>query len=74
MAAVALILGFLMISQVDAIEEYGRHSNGVAEYSFVTPVDCNTGLRDTGFALALGRTVVLKQHNTDGSVGEVCAE
>ena len=74
MAAIVLVLGFLMISQVDAVEEYGRHSNGVAEYSFVTPVDCETGLRKTGFSLALGRTVVLKQHNADGSVGQVCTE
>lgn len=74
MAAIAVILGFLVISQVDAVEEYGRHSNGMSEYSFVSPVACETGLRSTGFALALGKSVVLKQHNEDGSVGEVCLD
>ena len=72
MAAIAVIIGFLAFTQTEAMQEYGRHSNGVQEYSLVSPAPCDGGLHDTGYSISVFSRVVLKQHNEDGTVGKVC--
>ena len=74
MAAIAVLIGFLVFTQTEAVKEFGKHSNGVREYSFVEPVACDGGLHETGYSIAMGNRVVLKQHNKDGSVGKVCVK
>ena len=43
------------------------------EYVITFVGDCNTGLRDSGFAYAPTGGIMLKQVNKDGTVGDVCA-
>lgn len=65
----------LFFFPTEGMKEFRKHSNGMAQYEFVTAKDCGTGLRDTGFAFAPSGNVYLKQVNTDGTVApEVCHE
>ena len=36
--------------------------------------DCDSGLRGSGYAYAPGGSIMLKQVNRDGTVGEVCTD
>ena len=68
---IALVLG---ISSPE-YQDFRKHSNGNGAYSisFVNP--CETGLRDTGYALAPAKFVLFKQkplNNKDA--GPVCGE
>ena len=68
---VALILG---ISSPE-YKEFRKHSNGNDAYSisFVNP--CQTGLRDTGYALAPAKFVLFKQKPpSNKEAGPVCSE
>ena len=68
---VALVLG---ISSPE-YQEFRKHSNGNGAYSisFVNP--CETGLRDTGYALAPTKFVLFKQKPLDNrEAGPVCSE
>jgi len=72
MPLLVLALG-LFLFPTEGMKEFRKHSNGVAEYRFVTSKPCDTGLRDTGFALAPSGNVYLKQVNKDGTLApEVC--
>jgi len=63
----------LFLFPSEQMQEFRKHSNGMAEYRFVTVKECNTGLRDTGFSYAPSGRVYLKQVNTDGTIApEVC--
>ena len=56
----------------DPVAEFVREGNGNPVYEFAYVEDCETGKRDSGFALAPTGSVVLKQVNRDGTVGDVC--
>ena len=56
-------------------QEFRKHSNGNGAYSisFVNP--CETGLRDTGYALAPAKFVLFKQKPLNNKeAGSVCGE
>ena len=75
MAVVLIVLLGLVIFPSEEIKEFGRHSNGVQEYVFVTSKACPSGLRKSGYSYAPGGHVVLKQKNLDGTVSEpVCSD
>ena len=56
----------------DPLAEFVREGNGNPVYKFAYVEDCETGKRDSGFALAPTGSVVLKQVNRDGTIGNVC--
>ena len=69
--AVALVLG---VSSPE-YQEFRKHSNSNDAYSifFVNP--CETGLRDTGYALAPAKFVLFKQKPLNNKeAGPVCSE
>ena len=69
--AVVILVG-LGIYSSDAISEFRTHSNNNPQYVFAYVEDCDSGLRESGYAYALGGRIMLKQINRDGTVGEVC--
>ena len=48
--------------------------SGKFEYSFVNPVDCQSGKLKNTYVLALTGKVILKQLSKDGSIGPVCVK
>ena len=72
-AAIMLLLGVGFYTS-DTISEFREHSNHNAHYVFTYVKDCESGLRASGYAYAPSGSLVLKQVNRDGTVGEVCAE
>ena len=48
--------------------------SGKFEYSFVKPVDCQSGKLKNTYVLAQNEKVVLKQLSHDGSIGPVCVK
>ena len=74
MAAAFVILLGLGIYNSDAMSEFRTHSNHNPEYVFAYVEECDSGLRGSGYAYAPSGSVVLKQVNRDGSVGEVCTD
>ncbi|MDC6451516.1 hypothetical protein PQZ43_01520 [Alphaproteobacteria bacterium] len=48
--------------------------SGKFEYSFVNPVDCQSGKLKNTYVLAQNDKVVLKQLSYDGSIGPVCVK
>ena len=65
------ILAVMLISiQSDAYQEFSKHSNGMQEYVFVESRPCETGLRDSGYAISVTGNVMLKQVNEDGTVSD----
>ena len=56
----------------EPVVAFVREGNGNPVYKFAYVEDCETGKRDSGFALAPTGSVVLKQVNRDGTVGNVC--
>ena len=66
------ILGLMLIvTQSDAYQEFSKHSNGMDEYVFVRSGPCETGLRDSGYALSFTGSIMLKQVNEDGTVSDL---
>ena len=72
-AAIMLLLGVGFYTS-DTISEFREHSNHNPHYAFAYVGECETGLRESGYAYAPSGSLVLKQVNRDGSVGEACAE
>ena len=72
-AAIMLLLGVGVYTS-DRVAEFRAHSNHNPEYAIAYVKECESGLRDSGYALAPSGTIVLKQVNTDGSVGDVCTD
>ena len=72
-AAIMLLLGVGVYTS-DSMSEFRAHSNHNPEYVFAYVKECESGLRESGYALAPSGTLVLKQVNRDGSVGQVCAD
>jgi hypothetical protein len=69
--AVLLVLGVIVFNS-ETVTEFRAHSNGNPKYVVSYVKDCETGLRSSGFANAPVGSVVLKQVNLDGSVGDTC--
>ena len=74
MVAALVILVGLGIYNNDAVSEFRAHSNNNPEYVFAFVEDCDSGLRDSGYAYAPAGSIMLKQVNRDGTVGEVCTD
>lgn len=74
MEALAFAMGLLLISQTDAMQEFSKHSNGSQNYAIVWTSPCDQGLTESGYAMPVGKTVVLKQLDEDGEAGEVCTQ
>ena len=74
MAAALVILLGLGFYNSDALSEFRAHSNHNPEYVFAYVEECESGLRSSGYAYAPAGSVMLKQVNRDGSVGEVCTD
>ncbi len=72
-AALVFLLG-LGVYNSDAMSEFREHSNHNPQYVISFVKECESGLRDSGYALAPSGTIVLKQVNKDGSVGDVCTD
>ena len=74
MVAALVILVGLGIYNSDAVSEFRAHSNNNPQYAFAFVEECDSGLRDSGYAYAPAGSIVLKQVNRDGTVGEVCTD
>ena len=72
-AALVILLG-LGVYNSDALSEFRTHSNHNPKYVFTYVEECNSGLRGSGYAYAPAGSVMLKQVNRDGSVGDVCTD
>jgi hypothetical protein len=56
------------------VAEFIENGNGNPVYKFVYVEECASGRRNSGYALAPTGSVVLKQVNKDGTVGDVCKD
>jgi len=74
MAAAFMILLGLGVYNSDAMTEFRQHSNHNPYYVISVVNDCESGLRTSGYAYAPSGSIMLKQVNKDGSVGEVCTD
>jgi len=75
MAMIALTIAILIGVSTPQYKEYAKHSNGNADYMVGYVAPCNTGLRDSGYALAPTRFVLFKQKPLDDEAsGPVCDE
>ena len=75
MPMLAVTIAFFLGISSPEYQEFRKHSNGNDAYSisFVNP--CETGLRDTGYALAPAKFVLFKQKPlNDKEAGPVCSE
>jgi len=66
------ILVGLGVYTSDAMSEFRAHSNHNPQYVISFVDDCESGLRASGYAYAPSGSIMLKQVNKDGSVGDVC--
>ena len=74
MAVLVIALAMFVMFPTEAMQEFSRHSNGKAEYDFVTVKPCESGLRASGYALVPMSSIALKQRNLDGTITEpVCS-
>ena len=74
MAAAFMILLGLGVYNSDVMTEFRQHSNHNPHYVISVVNDCESGLRTSGYAYAPSGSIMLKQVNKDGSVGEVCTD
>ena len=74
MVAAFVILVGLGVYNSDAVSEFRAHSNHNPGYVFAYVEECDSGLRNSGYAFAPSGSIMLKQVNRDGSVGEVCTD
>jgi len=72
-AAIMLLIGIGFYNS-DDMSQFREHSNHNAQYVFAYVEECDSGLRESGYAYAPSGSIVLKQVNNDGTVGDVCAE
>jgi hypothetical protein len=74
MQFILIVLG-LMLFPNDEMVEFRKNSNKNAEYRFVRTIECEEGLRPSGYAFTPKGRVTLKQVNEDGTVDlPVCKE
>ena len=65
----AAAIGFY---HTEPVAEFLKEGNGNPVYEFVYVEDCETGNRESGFALAPTGSLMLKQVNHDGTAGDAC--
>ena len=70
MAVFLIAMAMFIMFPTEGMQEFSRHSNGLAEYEFVTVKPCESGLRNSGYALVPFSSVAVKQKNLDGTVTE----
>ena len=70
MAVFLIAMMMIIMFPSEGMQEFSRHSNGVAEYEFVTVKPCEDGLRKSGYALVPFNSIALKQKNLDGTITE----
>ena len=74
-----MIVGFIFLSilgmtQSDAYKKFKAHSNNNPTYALVQSQPCDSGLRSSGYAMAMRGKIYLKQVSKDGTVGAVCID
>ena len=74
-----MIVGFIFFSvlgmtQSDAYQKFKAHSNNNPAYAFVQAQPCDSGLRSSGYAIAMRGKIYIKQVSKDGTVGAVCTD
>jgi GTP:adenosylcobinamide-phosphate guanylyltransferase len=69
---VLIVVAAISLFKSEPLAEFIKAGNGNPVYKFVPIKECETGKRESGFALAPTGIVVLKQLNHDGTVGDVC--
>ena len=74
-----MIVGFIFLAvlgmtQSDAYQQFKVYSNNNPAYVFVWAKPCDSGLRSSGYAMAMRGKIYLKQVNKDGTVGAVCID
>ncbi len=52
--------------------EFSAHSNGKSEFNLVYASPCVTGKKESGYAIAPNKVVLLKQVSKKGGLGKVC--
>lgn len=72
-AAILFLIG-VGFHNSDGMSEFREHSNHNPQFVFSYVKECESGLRGSGYAFAPSGSLVLKQVNRDGTVGESCAE
>ena len=72
-AAILFLLGVGFYNS-DGMSEFREHSNHNPKFVFSYVKECESGLRESGYAYAPSGSLVLKQVNRDGTVGEACVE
>ena len=70
MAVFLIAITMILMFPTEGMQEFSRHSNGIAEYEFVTVKPCDAGLKRSGYALMPFDSLVLKQRNADGTITE----
>ena len=74
MIAGIIFLSVLGMTQSDAYQKFKAHSNNNLAYTFVQAQPCDSGLRSSGYAMAMHGKIYLKQVSKDGTVGVVCID
>ena len=67
LALIAIILG-LMASPSEEIIEWRKQSNGSDTFVIVDAIECQSGMRQSGYSYAPAGHVFIKQANLDGTV------
>ena len=67
MAIIIVLLGFMLFPSEEMIE-FRKHSGPNPSFAFVEAVDCEGGMRQSGYSYAPGGRVMFKQVSEDGSV------
>jgi hypothetical protein len=74
MIILVLFVALVGVSQSESYRAFKSASNSNPHYRLVAPTPCETGARRSGYALAPGGRVFLKQVGRDGTVGPVCRD
>ena len=74
MWAIVVILGIAGVYNTDSVQSFHQHSNLNPVYKFVRAVQCENGLRSSGYSVVPTGRLFLKQVNKDGTVGAVCSD
>ena len=69
-----LFLSVLGMTQSDAYQKFKAHSNNNPVYAFVQAQPCDSGLRSSGYAIAVRGKIYIKQVSKDGTVGAICID
>ena len=74
MIILVLFVALVGVSQSESYRAFKSASNSNPHYRLVAPTPCETGAWRSGYTLAPGGRVFLKQVGRDGTVGPVCRD